>query len=62
MISVILHYEFYYFILDPGITHSNHPCLSAGPSVGLSVGPSVFKYLGDCSLVFPETLHEVWGQ
>ena len=26
------------------------------------VCPSVFKHLRDCSLVFPETLHEVRGQ
>ena len=29
------------------------------PSVGPLVRPSVFKYLGDRSLVFSETLHEV---
>ena len=41
----------------PGLpigVHSNRPC----PSVRLSV----FKYLGDRSLVFSETLHEVRGQ
>ena len=32
------------------------------PSVRWSVRPSVFKYLGDHSLVFSETLHEVRGQ
>ena len=45
----------------PGLlvgVHSNRPC----PSVHLSVGLSVFKYLRDCSLVFSETLHEVRGQ
>ena len=29
---------------------------------GLSVCQSVFKYLGDSSLVFNENLHEVGGQ
>ena len=28
-------------------------------SVSASVSPSIFKYLGDCPLVFSETLHEV---
>ena len=31
--------------------HDNHP--------GLSVYQSVFKYLGNCSLVFSEILHKV---
>ena len=45
-------------ILDPGLSDGvlcNHPCLSV-------IRPwSVFKYLRDRALVFPETLHEVMG-
>ena len=37
--------------LDPGFS-----------LVSLSIRPSVFKYLRDCSLIFSKTLHEVWGQ
>ena len=32
------------------------------PLVCWSVGPSVFKYIGNCSLEFSETLHQVVGQ
>ena len=33
--------------------------LSVGPSVGQSVGPSVFQYARDCSLLFSEFLSGV---
>ena len=52
---------FPYKYWTPGLpvgVHSNRPCPSVRPSVRLSV----FKYLGDRSLVFSETLHEVRGQ
>ena len=42
----------------PDGVHSNRPC----PSVSPLVRPSVFKYLGDRSFNFSETLHEVRGQ
>ena len=33
-----------------------------GPVIALVHGPSVFKYLRDCLLVFSEMLHDVRGQ
>ena len=42
----------------PDGVHGNRPC----PSVSPLVRPSVFKYLGDPSFNFSETLHEVRGQ
>ena len=64
IIATFAHADFLRFWtlgLSEGV-HSNHPCPSISPSVSPLVRPSVFKYLGDRSFNFSETLHEVRGQ